>query len=92
MVNAVGTKRKDRKYNVLTANILNLPQQTRNSMDNTVLVGIYEVKKAKEFGGVCRMLTGARQMESKLHVCSSRAHARVCWQVWIRTQASKVIL
>ena len=57
-VNVVGTKRQDRKYNALTANLLNLPKEERNSMENTLLLGLYEVKKAKGKGGLCRMLTG----------------------------------
>jgi hypothetical protein len=57
-VDGNGTKAKERKCNVLTANVLNLPPDERNLQEDTLLLGVYEVKKAKQFGGLCRMLTG----------------------------------
>jgi hypothetical protein len=56
--NAIGTKSKARKYNLSTASILNLDPLKRTSMDDTLLLGVYNVNAAKTRGGICRMLAG----------------------------------
>ena len=57
-VNAIGTRRKDRKYGVILVRVLNLPLQIRNRMDKILLFGVYNVKWAKKHGGVMRMMCG----------------------------------
>ena len=59
--NPIGLKRKEHKYGVLLGRIINLPKHIRDAFNGLLLLGLYSMKHAKDYGGVTRMIAGVHQ-------------------------------
>ena len=59
-VDGLGLASRHHKYGAFLATLVNLPLLGRQSVDNVLLLALWNAKFAKEHGGVNRMLTGLR--------------------------------
>ena len=57
-VDGISNKAKKHKYSALTGAIINYEPHDRNSMENQLLLGLWNVKSAKKHGGPSRMISG----------------------------------